>query len=132
LHHQIARLEIQNEEVARLEALVADTAANASSKDDMESLRDQVLTALDSKLGGLEERVALASFASEETRALREQLGRTRQEAALFKAQMSRDLSRTQEAVDAYHEEMRSCRHADNEVLERTRSDLQLLSGKID
>lgn len=128
LHHQIARLEVRNNEVEELRELVSQTAETASSREELAKIRSEIITQLQSKIDGLERKVAQAAFSTREGHELRSQLDTTRREAEQIKAQLKRDISRTQETLDAYHRELRSYRSADAEEIRDTRRELRKLS----
>ena len=87
-HHQIAKLKIQNQEVATLRTMVEDAIANASSRAaDASSMRAQIIAQIESrlaqKLTDLEQRMSEASLGSKEAEELKAALKAARGEAAL-------------------------------------------------
>ncbi len=107
-HHQLARLEQQQQHVADLEHQVADAVARASNPQDVEGLRQQVLAATETRLGQLEEQLKKADAGSAHAAGLALELQRARHEVTTFRNQLSTDFERTKQLVDAYLGEVRA------------------------
>ncbi len=131
LHGRVSSLKESSREVAELRELVRTTKTNMNTLEQVHSDRLTELTRMEKKIVQLEHQVAATSFSSAEARKLKAELGETRREAALFKAQLRLDISHTQEIVDAYQKETRTIRNSDSAFLRQTRDDLTLLAVYI-
>jgi S1-C subfamily serine protease len=128
LHSRVSSIKENKKEVAELRDLARATAESIKSIESIHSERIALVAKMETKVSRLEQQVAAASFDSSESRKMQIELGQTRREAALLKAQLREDISRTQETVDAYQKEMRTKLHADEEYLRQTRDDIALLA----
>ena len=131
LHSRVSSIKENKQEVSELRDLARATADSLNAIEKMHSDRFAGIGDMETKLSRLEQQVAAASFSSSKACKLSHDIGETRREAALFKAQLRQDISRTQEIVDAYQQEMRSKRNADQEFLRQTRDDIALLAVHI-
>ncbi len=130
-HHQIAKLKLQDQEVSELRGMVEDAVSQAHTTEAASSKRLQSVVSLENKISHLEAQVSNASLNSRDTHKLQQELEQTRQEAAMFKAQLAQDLNRTQQRVDAYQEEMRAREDSAMADLKRTWTRLDDLAGRV-
>jgi S1-C subfamily serine protease len=130
-HHQISRLKAQGQDVAELRGLVEATAATAGSRDEIRDLKRQLTAAVEARLATLEQRLADTTRSASEASALRQEIESTKREAALLKAEVTRDVSRTKELVDAYANELRAQGRNALENISETRSELKRLTGRL-
>jgi S1-C subfamily serine protease len=109
-HQQVARLEVQQQDVTELERKVdrAVEAASGSGKTrDLETLRRMVLET-EEHTKQLESQLQNATAGSEQALAIADALEHAKSDAALFRTQMSTDFERTKALVDAYMSEVRA------------------------
>ena len=129
--HQIGRLKEQNIDVATLRDLVEETAANAGSRQDILEIQHRLTELVDDRLALLENKVSNATEKAKEATFLKEELDAARREAALLKAQITRDMTVTRELVDSYHSELRAQDRTVMETLSANRDVLSRISGKV-
>ena len=108
LHHQITRLKAENGDVATLRQLVHDAVEKTDTETEQSVARQQALAQIRSRIEQMESRISEASLSVEEAEKLREELLATRRATDRFKHEIARDVTRTQELVDAYHRESRA------------------------
>lgn len=130
-HHQLTRLKTQQVDVAGLRAMVHDAVQDADTGHEEADARKQLLGQLTEKLGQLEARVAEASARGEETEELRRQLQVAKVERTRFESEISRDVSRTRELVDAFHREVRAIDENARQTIGQTRDDLRHLVDRV-
>lgn len=130
-HNQIARLKVQDDEVIQLKKLVRSTVESSSSKADLDKVRAAIIEELTDKIVDLEKRVTEANHSSLDTQQLRDEIGQAKREAALVKAQLKLDISRTQDTVSAYRKEMRTSHNSDSAFMKQTQQDIALLVTAI-
>ncbi|MCC6669649.1 MAG: trypsin-like peptidase domain-containing protein, partial [Planctomycetes bacterium] len=130
-HHQISRLKVQTQEVAELREMVTGAMAKVNGREDLGSLQRRIAEHFETKLAALENKLASAQEGSEVARTVKTELESTRREADRLKAEIARDLSRTQELVDAYHNEMRAREKRAEASLVETQSELQVLADRV-
>ena len=130
-HHQISNLKNESKDVAALRQMVADAMAKAGSKQEIEAVQSRAFARLEQQLSELEKRVQAAAQGSDEAKKLKDQLALARLEADRFKAEVARDVTRTKELVDAYHNEMRAKETRTEASVTQTQSVLANLQGKV-
>ncbi|MEE2887691.1 MAG: trypsin-like peptidase domain-containing protein [Planctomycetota bacterium] len=130
-HSQIARLNVQDDEVTELKKLVRTTVESASSKEELDSIRVAIIQELTAKIVDLEKQVAEATYRSVDTQKLRIEIGQAKRQAALVEAQLKLDISRTQDTVSAYHQEMRTSHDSDSAFLRQTQQDIAVLANAL-
>ena len=130
-HNQIARLNVQNDEVTQLKQLVRTTVEESSSKQELDRASTAIIEQLTAKINGLQEQVAEAHYRAADTQQLRIEIGQARRQAALIEAQLKLEISSTQDTVSAYHEEMRSSHNSGSAFLKQNRRDIALLANTL-
>lgn len=130
-NHQIARLKVQNHSVDELRELVADVSRQASSRQDLDHLQDEIRSRLDSRLRDLEVQLAEASVGSTEARALKRELEQTRSETERFKAELTTHVNRTKDLVSTYMNEVRATTEHASAKLDETATELAALRGDV-
>ncbi len=126
-NHQIGQLKEQNQEVAQLRSMIAETSSSTSSKTDITTVRSQLMQHMDNRLATMEAQLTEVHREAEEANCLKDEIDATRREATLLKAEYSRDISRTQELVDTYQAEIRARGRNTRETLEKTKTALSKL-----
>ncbi len=131
LHHQIARLEVQQKDVSDLERKVDRVVAAASDPQELERMRKEILNATETRMSALEVQLQNASAGSSHAQQIEEELQQAKRDAANFRSQVSNDVERTKALVDAYIREVRAKEQDAATNLSATRTDLQKLAGQI-
>lgn len=130
-HHQLARLEQQQQHVAQLEHQVADAVARAGNPRDLEALRQQVLAATEARLDQLEQQLQKADAGSAQAAAIALELQRAKLEVTTFRNQLSTDFERTKQLMDAYLGEVRARERDANQRLCATQDAVATLAGQL-
>ena len=130
-HHQIARLQANDRDVAGLRDMVARSLANAGSREEITQIRQQLMARLEGKLRELETRISEAAAGSVESQTLKKELHATRGEVDTLRGQLVRDVKSTRELFDNYQAEVRAQETAKETDLRQTRSALASLQGKV-
>lgn len=130
-HHQISRLRERSARVEGLEALVRDAVARNGAHADLAVQRQRSLRTLERRIAGIEERLASTVARSAEARRLKEELAAARRETERIKSDLARDVMRTRELVDAYHQEIRALERKAESRIGETRSDLHRLADRV-
>ena len=130
-HNQLTRLKVQDNEVAQLKELVRSTVETTSSKEELQRARMAIMDELTARIIDLDRRVAEANTNSLSTHALRDEINKARREAAMVEAQLKLDISRTQDFVATYQEEMRTSHISDSAFLKRNQLDIALLATSM-
>ena len=131
LHHQVAHLRTQSKEVEALRSLVRTTIANASSKQEINAVRSELLSHVDGRFTDLSKRVDAADKGFREVSGLRSEVDAARREADLRKAEVSRDVSKTRQLMDSYQDEIRARERNLEASLRTNREVLERLAGKV-
>lgn len=131
LHHQVAHLRTQNQEVESLRSLVRTTIANSSSKQDISAVRNELLNHFDGRFIDLGKQVDAANKGALEASGLRIEVDAARREADLLKLEISRDVSQTRQLVDSYQTEFRAWERNLEASLRTNRKVLEQLAGKV-
>lgn len=126
-HHQIARLKVQNQDVAELREMVR----NASAKDEVAAVREQVLRSVETRLRDLEVQIREAALGSEQASRLRHEIQLARAEVDKVRTDMSRDVTQTRALVDAFHNEFREKDLAARATLTRTQTAIESLATRV-
>ncbi|MCA8944022.1 MAG: trypsin-like peptidase domain-containing protein [Planctomycetes bacterium] len=128
-HQRIDRLHDGSEELARLQRIVADTAAMAGSKSEIQSSREEILAQVTEHLDRLQQEVDEASQSAENASFLRAEIDATRREASLLRAELTRDVRQTQQLVDSYQNEMRQTGELTRDSILATRRQVDAMLG---
>ncbi|MBX3462217.1 MAG: trypsin-like peptidase domain-containing protein [Planctomycetes bacterium] len=107
-HHQIARLETQQQDVSELERKVARVAAAAGDTRELQAIRQQILAQTEARMASLETQFENATAGSARAQELELELQQARREVETFRSQLSTDFERTKALVDAYIREVRT------------------------
>lgn len=110
-HHQIARLEEQQQDVSALERKLDRAVAavhEVGDGRDLDSLRRQILDQTEARMQTLEQQLRSATAGSEQAKTIAAELERAKTEVANFRSQVSHDFERTKALVDAYIHEVRA------------------------
>jgi S1-C subfamily serine protease len=131
LHHQIARLEVRQGDVAQLRVMVAEATRRADSRVDVEQLRAELTHLVEARFDAIESRVEEARREAEGASSLGQEVELARREAALVRAEMTRDVRQTRELLKTYRDELSA---RDSDVLartEQTRQHVEALFGRV-
>lgn len=107
-HRKITQLQDQTVEVQRMRAEVDAAVAKVADRVQAGQQGEDRLTALQSRLRDLEEQLSRAKAGSTLAASLQDDLTRAKSDLALFRSQVSTDVERTKQLVDAYITEVRS------------------------
>lgn len=109
-HHQIARLEVQQNDVSELEKKLEAAVANSHNSDgeELAALRAQILAETESRMQSLERQLQLAAAGSDQAKVIADELERAQRDVKTFRTELSSDFERTKALVDAYISEVRS------------------------
>ncbi len=107
-HHQIARLEVAQQDVAALERKVEDAVAARRDDRQLQTLREQILAETATRIAGLESELRNASAGSAQALQIERELQKAKHEVANFRSEISTDFARTKALVDAYIDEVRA------------------------
>ena len=138
LHQQVARLEGKQQDVTALERKVEKVAAAAAAAaaDDvgtnqLATVREQILAQTETRMQALETQLRAAAAGSVQAKAISEEMARNKQDASLFRNQLSTDFERTKALVDAYISEVRA-KDADASLrLSQAKADIATLANQI-
>ena len=136
LHQQVARLEGKQQDVAALErkvekAVAAVAAADDAGTSELAAVREQILAQTEARMQMLEKQLQAAATGSAQAKAIADELARNRQDASMFRSQLSTDFERTKALVDAYISEVRA-KDADASLrLTQAKADIATLANQI-
>ncbi|MCA8976800.1 MAG: trypsin-like peptidase domain-containing protein [Planctomycetes bacterium] len=130
-HHQIARLEVHQRDVAVLERKLDTVTEIIGDREGMQDVRDEILRATEARMKRLETELETATAGSNQAMDLETELRRAKDEVAVFRSQMSTDFERTKELVDAYIKEVRSKEQDAALRLSRTQNSISRLASHI-
>ncbi len=108
LHQQIARIEVQQQDVAKLERKVEQAVATAGDTTELQKVRSQILQETETRLAALETQLHDAAAGSTKAATIAEQVEEARRDVRNFRSEMSSDFERTKALVDAYIHEIRT------------------------
>lgn len=109
LHHQIARLEVQQADVTALEQKLEAAVTNqAQEEPNLDLLRSEILEQTESRILSLEKELRIAAAGSDQAKAIASELEVAQREVETFRSQLSTDFERTKALVDAYISEVRA------------------------
>ena len=108
LHQQIARIEVQQQDVAKLERKVEQAVATAGDTTELQKVRPQILQEPETRLAALETQLHDAAAGSTKAATIAEQVEEARRDVRNFRSEMSSDFERTKALVDAYIHEIRT------------------------
>ena len=124
-HQRISRLRTENEDLLRLREVVQETVANAGSKSEIATSRQEILEQVSARLETLQQQLETTQRQAENAAYLKEQLDATRRESTALRAELTRDVERTQQLFATYQKEMRL-------KDERTRSSLDATKRRVE
>jgi S1-C subfamily serine protease len=130
-HHQIARLQVHDQDVAEMRTMLERAVANASSKQEILAVRQQLMARLENRLKELEVKVSEAALSSAESQKLKDELQAARKETEAMKLEIARDIHRTRELVDAYHTEMKAKETAAQAGILKAHDAIESLAVKV-
>lgn len=130
-HHQIARLEVQQQDVGELERKVDRAVAAVADRNELQRLRQQILEQTEARMSALEVQLQNASAGSSHAKQIEQEIEKAKREVENFRSEMSTDFARTKALVDAYISEVRAKEQDAASRLTETRTDLQKLAGTI-
>jgi len=130
-HHQIARLEVQQQDVRHLERKIETVTEIIQDRDQLDATQTKILSATEERMDQLEVQLQNATTGSSQTKELETELQRSKNEVAVFRSQMSTDFARTKELVDAYIKEVRSKEDDAAMRLSRTQGAIATLASRI-
>ncbi len=107
-HHEITRLEVQQQDVNDLERKVERAVAAVGDPHEIEQLRRQIMAETETRMQALEAQLQSAAAGSEKQKVIAEELQRAKNDATTFRNQVSTDFERTKQLVDAYMSEVRA------------------------
>ncbi len=108
LHHQIARLEVEQADVAKLQTMVEETNRRANSREAIDQVRAELTGLVDTRIGAIEVRVDEARKRAEDASFLEHEVEQARKETALVRAEVTRDVKQTRDLVQTYRDELRA------------------------
>jgi S1-C subfamily serine protease len=130
-NHQIARLQVQNQDVRDLRDRVETALAASGSKQDITEMRQQMLGQMETRLRELETRLQLAAAGSAMAKDLQGELMTAQREVATFRKDVESDVARTKALVDAYIDEVRAKEKDAALKLSETQVAIHNLAGQI-
>jgi S1-C subfamily serine protease len=130
-NHQIARLQVQNQDVRDLRDRVETALAASGSKQDITEMRQQMLGQMETRLRELETRLQLAAAGSAMAKDLQGELMTAQREVATFRKDVESDVARTKALVDAYIDEVRTKEKDAAMRLTETQTAIHNLAGQI-
>lgn len=130
-HHQVARLELQQRDVAELELKVQQAVAAASEAPKLADLRQQILAEAESRMQSLANQMHRRPAEASDAKAIESELERAKIEVATFRSQMSTDFERTKALVDAYIHEVRARERDAAMRLSETQSAVATLASQL-
>ncbi len=131
LHHQVAHLQSQNEEVDALRSLVRSTIANSSSKQDISEVRQELIDHMNGQLITLGDKVDAAERGVQEAHDLKGEVDAARREASMLKEEIERDYDQTRQLVDSYQDELRAKEKTLEDSMRSNWEILEELAGKV-
>ena len=131
-HHQIARLEVQQQDVVALERKLDRAVASATDDGgELQRVRTQILAETEQRLNTLEQQLQAATAGSDQAVAIATELAQAKRDAAQFKNQMATDFERTKALVDAYISEVRTKERDAALKLSETQGAIATLASQI-
>jgi S1-C subfamily serine protease len=130
-HHQISHLRQHSEEMRGFRDVVQTTLAKAQTHREIDTVRRDILSRVETKIRDLEVRIAEASQSSEQAKELRSTLEAERAEYTRFKSEILSDVDRTKSLIDTYVDEMRSSTRSAVATIDQTRSDLARVKEEL-
>ncbi len=131
MHQQISRIESRTSEVAQLKEQVHAAAQQAAQRAASEPARATELESLQRRLSNLQEQLHRAEVGSSLATRLQDELQRAKSEVALLKSQLSTDVERTKQLVDAYISESRRKEQDAALRLSETQGQIATLAGQL-
>lgn len=130
-HHQIARLEVRNRDVQalhdRVEAAVAASLEGAEQQQD----RLRAVAEMEARLRELEAELGRATAGSALAASLQDELRRARSELGTLRSQVTTEVGRTNDLVDAYISEHRRKERDAAMRLDETQGAIAILAGQM-
>lgn len=130
-HHQIARIETQQQDVSELERKVEKAVAAVGSSRELQEMRDEIHTQMEARLAALDTQLRNATAGSTDAKQIDEKLQLAKSEVASFRSQVSNDFERTKALVDAYITEVRTKERDASLRLSQTKDDIALLASQL-
>ena len=130
-HHQIARLEVQQNDVSVLEQKFEAAVANQNDGADLVTLRAQILQETETRMQSLEQKLKLAAAGSDQAKVIATELEQAQRDVKTFRTELSSDFERTKALVDAYISEVRSKEQNAAMKLSETRGQIASLASTI-
>ncbi len=130
-HHQIARLEVRQDDVTNLERKVDRAVAAVGDSRELQEMRQQILTETEGRMKALEDQLKTATAGSPSKKTIEDELQRAKLEVATFRSQMSTDFERTKALVDAYITEVRTKEQDAAMKLSQTNDAIATLAGQL-
>lgn len=131
LHQQIARIEVQQQDVTQLERKVEQAVATAGDAKDLQKLRAQIVEQTETRLAELEKQLRSATAGSTQAASIQAEVEQAKQDVANFRSEMSSDFERTKALVDAYIHEIRTKEKDADLRLSETQRAVSTLAGQI-
>ncbi|MFM1873819.1 MAG: Trypsin-like peptidase domain [Planctomycetota bacterium] len=107
-HHQIARLEVRQQDVAALERKFGEAMAAKQDEHRLDLLREQILAETTSRIASLQAELHTVSAGSAQAQEIERELDRAKSEVQNFRSEVTTDFARTKALVDAYINEVRA------------------------
>ena len=134
-HHQINRLEVRQQDFARLRDQVDQAVATASTQqgnlEQMQSLRNQLLTEMETRLQTLQTQLQTAAQGSTLATSLQEEVERAKRDVATFRTKIATDFEQQKQLVDAYIHEVRAKEEDAALRMSETRSAIATIAGQL-
>jgi len=131
-HHQIARIEVQQADVGALEDKLEHAIADKeTSRDELDSMRKQLIQQTEARMASLEQKLRVAAAGSDQARVIADELERAQHDVEMFRSQLSSDFARTKALVDAYISEVRAKEENAAMKLSETRGQIATLASSI-
>jgi S1-C subfamily serine protease len=134
-HHQITRLEVQQNDVSALEHKFEAAVANQKDAANLAVLRTEILqeteARLQARMSSLEHKLTLAAAGSSQAKVIANNLAQAQRDVKTFRTELSSDFARTKALVDAYISEVRSKEENAALKLSETRGQIATLASQI-
>ena len=130
-HYRLARMNSDANEVKELRSLVEQTARKQPKAPELDAVRRELITKVDASVAELERRIADATRNAQDASFLKQEVQQARQVAATIKDEIERDVTRTRELVQTYHDELRLRDENASRRDETARAELEKLRGLV-
>lgn len=132
INQRVSRLQREKDQVESLRQLVTETAANATSRDEIAVSREEILAQVGAHLDDLRVRLDRANEQATEASFLRQEIEATRRDASLLRAELARDVQRTQQLVDTYATQIRNETSHNRSSLDAAKARIEALAHVVE